>query len=958
MGNSILDEIREKASLTDVVLKFGHAKFQHTSYTAPFRGIHGTHSSSSDTHLEVDPVKGFWRCYSCNQGGSVIDWVLSVEFENNRACLNDAAALIAKELEIQYDDIVLDGPQYQAYQTLTKFAFYAHANLLQNGHVLDFVRTTWGLSDEAIDKLCIGYSEDGLCPDADHTDMLSAGLYRGDGQALLRNRIVFPYYQGAQCRWLTGRYVGAPPEGIPKYQALQSTPYVSPLLFNFDNALSVRKEEPLIITEGPADACAAFTHGLRCVAVNSHTLRPEDLEDLLKLCKASTTVYIIMDSEESQAGFKGAKRTAQMLVNSGVDPFIVDLPRKDQTHVDLCEFLKVYRSADLKLIITGEWGEDATRARTLADIVIAECPVRPQGAQYLDILKTFAMLPDVENSRYMAELQKRTGAKESLLKAMVKDVRKEFNRERERLQLVEDYEEVPFLAQDFTRDPVTGVWQGHICVYAPYSKTSFKELDEYREVVMTPIHVITSMYPGGEWAITDKRPLHHPSSRIEAMIPMESVLNFPASGRYAWSFKTANPWSLTNFIMGKSPTLEIGALYDAILDLFNTYVVYPDSRDAHVLTLFTFFTYIFMGFSVTPYIHCHGPKASGKSTTLGILSNLCFNAIASSSISVAAANRLIHVNRPTLIMDEAEKLKSPKPGTAEMEILSMALAGNAKVAMSQAFRCATLEQIRPVSFWTYCPKVFGAIAEMQRTLASRIISIQCRALRKEDRGMVKDFSKDEIYLSDQFQSIRDQLHVFGVTMFREVREQFDLLDGTVFPGLESRTRQMWLPLLAIAKVVEEKSGRELANLFEDVIAKKADVSRIEDMHMDFMLACTNALYRVIMTENPVSLFRDSKNGRLICSPEAARLVKDRLRDDGDWLEHKNQLQTGQMNRFLRDAGAIPAGVQPKSYSVPGMYGGKQQAHFPFDLAQLRYFLESKGLNVDYDEEAMENATNP
>lgn len=162
---------------------------------------------------------------------------------------------------------------------------------------------------------------------------------------LFRGRIVFPY--------LT-------PERIPAYfiaRATDETPthgddippkYVKQIvtpdgpkepIFGY---WSVVEGEPLIITEGIADALATLQDCRSCISPVTTAFKQERIAEAVEYCRRAESVCIINDSEESGAGLKGAAKTALALLKHGITRVSIGiLPRPENVaKVDLNDYLR------------------------------------------------------------------------------------------------------------------------------------------------------------------------------------------------------------------------------------------------------------------------------------------------------------------------------------------------------------------------------------------------------------------------------------------------------------------------------------------------------------------------------------------------------------------------------------------------------------------------------------------
>ena len=89
------------------------------------------------------------------------------------------------------------------------------------------------------------------------------------------------------------------------------------------------------------------------------------------------------------------------------------------------------------------------------------------------------------------------------------------------------------------------------------------------------------------------------------------------------------------------------------------------------LALWVIYTYISQAWDASPYLFLTGPKGSGKTTVLIVLSRLVFRPFMTSSPSVASVFRTLHQQGGTFLFDEAEQLKAGTPEVGQMNAMFM-----------------------------------------------------------------------------------------------------------------------------------------------------------------------------------------------------------------------------------------------------------------------------------------------
>jgi len=251
-----------------------------------------------------------------------------------------------------------------------------------------------GWSDETIDAKALGYApadtKDRLLTHLhregfDRETILATGLFRewddGNLSATWSGRYVLPYLDGdgrpafaisratdpAHPSDWAGRYgEDDDPAKYHKIAVSREEVLVEEPIYGLE---TVRAGEPVLITEGIADAIAAHQAGFPCVSPVTTSFKNDDRERLVDTLEERDVprVYLIQDAERPGSdlddreeltlqqhgeGTKGAVRTAEYLATHGVDARIGELPRPGLDKVDLDDYLRTW-SDDLTPILAG-----------------------------------------------------------------------------------------------------------------------------------------------------------------------------------------------------------------------------------------------------------------------------------------------------------------------------------------------------------------------------------------------------------------------------------------------------------------------------------------------------------------------------------------------------------------------------------------------------------------------------
>jgi hypothetical protein len=251
-------------------------------------------------------------------------------------------------------------------------------------------------------------------------------------------------------------------------------------------------------------------------------------------------------------------------------------------------------------------------------------------------------------------------------------------------------------------------------------------------------------------------------------------------------------WRYTDirrYLDGES--IQPGAVFTVIHDLFKTYVDFRSDIESRLLTLWAIGTYFYTMFPAYPYLALNGPKNSGKSTVMRVLQPLAFNMITTSDPTGSSMFRLIHQTSCTVGIDEAERYHNPKdPG---MQQIRQLLNSGYKQGMP-AIR-VTGDDLKPQAFDVYSPKILAAIMGLEDILASRCIAIPMRRTTRKMPSFPPDFDGAPL---------RHQLYVLALTHFQVVYRNY--FERSELHKLHNRSGELWSPLVALAAFFEEQGG--------------------------------------------------------------------------------------------------------------------------------------------------------
>jgi hypothetical protein len=337
------------------------------------------HQSQSKRSLNIMLDKQGWYCFGCGVGGDVLQLVEFVRAgrttngqsgrmpESHREARDFLAERVGmpslssaglsqeaiEELERERQNGL------RVFAALTSLADYYHRRLLADTEVLLWFRQKYGIGDEMIVRLKIGYAKneswtdvsgnrqssalDDLCKGLNvftYSELLGTSTFRPSASGIrpfFDRRIVFPYWSRSHVVLMIGRKTPWTPQAdweTPKYKKLavrdgEKHAHVAACIRNdvlYNEDVLAGRPDRIVITEGVTDCISLMEHGFPAVSPVTVQIRDGDWERLLPKLACAKTVYLCQDNEMSEAGLQGALRTAHVLVENGITTRIATLP--------------------------------------------------------------------------------------------------------------------------------------------------------------------------------------------------------------------------------------------------------------------------------------------------------------------------------------------------------------------------------------------------------------------------------------------------------------------------------------------------------------------------------------------------------------------------------------------------------------------------------------------------------
>jgi predicted P-loop ATPase/DNA primase len=429
------------------------------------------HQSQSHRSLHIMLDKQGWYCFGCGVGGDVLQLVEFVHHgfvtrgqsgrmpESHR----QARDFLAARVGLPPLSKLASGDPAEAEdahrltlrvrEALTALAELYCQRLRANPDVLGWFRTKYGISEEMIARLKIGYADNGEPSVAralmegpgafTPRELTATAAFRPTAQdgvvPFFDGRIVFPYWSRGHVVFMIGRRTPWTPDHDwekSKYKKLavrndRSNSHVAPCIRNdvlYNEDVLLTHPDRVIITEGVTDCISLMEHGFPAVSPVTVQIREADWERLLPKLAGVKTVFICQDNEVSEAGMQGALKTAGVLAGHGIMTRVAVLPLGEkqraareklaevppgspeadallaEAKIDVNEFFAAGNAAaDFEALLAA--------AQTPLELAISRlAPETPDLAKALDpILAEVRRLDPVEQPRHLKLIQEKCG---------------------------------------------------------------------------------------------------------------------------------------------------------------------------------------------------------------------------------------------------------------------------------------------------------------------------------------------------------------------------------------------------------------------------------------------------------------------------------------------------------------------------------------------------------------------
>lgn len=394
------DQIRQSVDIVDLVGGTIDLRRQGRNFV----GLCPWHNDSRPS-LQVNPERQTWKCWVCDIGGDIFNFVMKregCEFVEALRILADRAGI---ELEPQRQKKVEPGsPDDKA--TLYQAAAWAekqyHDFLLrgEGSRIAQQYIEDRGITPASVEKFRIGFSPDSWTWIVDRArgtpyspavleaiGLLGRSQQSGNLYDRFKGRVIFPI------RDTQGRTIAFGGRILPQLAGENSAKYInspetrlfskSDQLYALDIARhSITQSREITVVEGYTDVVMCHQHGVNdVVAVLGTALNERHLPVLRRF---ADTVYLILDGDE--AGQRRTNQILELFVSAQMDLRILTLPEE----FDPDEFLQQHGGEAFKALRKQAVDALEHKIRTATKDIDLTRETHRANAALEEILKTIA----------------------------------------------------------------------------------------------------------------------------------------------------------------------------------------------------------------------------------------------------------------------------------------------------------------------------------------------------------------------------------------------------------------------------------------------------------------------------------------------------------------------------------------------------------------------------------------
>ncbi len=329
-----IQEVRDATDIVEVISQYVSLKKRGKGFT----GLCPFHEEKTPS-FHVDPVRSFYHCFGCHEGGNVFTFLMKME----RVGFPEALRSLAEKAGITLPRVDSDNVHeketealYHAHQMAADFFKQCLYETKGGKKALEYLKNR-GFDSKEMQQFDLGYAPnlwDGLIQKAQRDSVPNPILHKGglirekqNGKGFIdrfRGRLMFPIKSPSGRIIAFGGRTLIEGDRIPKYLNSPETQiyHKSYVLYGLYEARdAIRKKDSAIFVEGYTDVMRMHQCGFEnCIATSGTALTPEQT----RLVRRYTQNVILLFDGDS-AGLSAALRGVDILLNAGLSVRIAPL---------------------------------------------------------------------------------------------------------------------------------------------------------------------------------------------------------------------------------------------------------------------------------------------------------------------------------------------------------------------------------------------------------------------------------------------------------------------------------------------------------------------------------------------------------------------------------------------------------------------------------------------------------
>ncbi|WP_210618814.1 DNA primase [Mammaliicoccus lentus] len=332
-----INEIREKNDILDIVSEYVKLEKRGRNYI----GLCPFHDEKTPS-FSVSEDKQICHCFGCKKGGNVFQFIQEIKdipFVEAVKELGSRVDIHVESNEPSSSEAIVDDhiKMIEMHELMANNFHYILKHTEEGEEALAYLKSR-GFTDELINDRKIGYSPNHSKFTHDFLEKngydavlaFEAGLLSRNDETFdyfdrFRDRIIFPLlnFQGKTVGFSGRTYT----DQTPKYLNSPETPIFQKrkMLYNIDRARKfIRQNDEVILLEGFMDVIKADQADIKQVVATMGTALSK--EHIIMVKKLASNVTLLYDGDF--AGNEAALNVGKILLNEGINVYVVHLPKK------------------------------------------------------------------------------------------------------------------------------------------------------------------------------------------------------------------------------------------------------------------------------------------------------------------------------------------------------------------------------------------------------------------------------------------------------------------------------------------------------------------------------------------------------------------------------------------------------------------------------------------------------